>query len=1160
MANSGFSLPAHDDNLAATPAVYGGLFLVSFCTLLFEIVLTRVFSAAMWYHFAFMVLSLVMFGMTIGSALVYRFQSIFRQERTLRHLSLFAGLFAILMPVSLLAFFRLPLRPNSIIPSALELFSGDSSRFSVLLTYIIFTLPFICSGICTCLALTRFKFQTNKLYATDLIGASFACLLVVALLFTVDAPSVVLINACLASLGAFLFALVAQSRALKHSAAIASLFFLFGAFGNIYSFSHGMPFFGLKQSHLEGQTIYQKWSPTCYLTVEERPNKIWGWGLDPSLGINRVCDHYWVAIDHHAGTPLYKFEGDLKKLDFLKFDVSNIVHSIRPTGDVFVIGMGGGKDILGALLFDHRHVVGTEFNTSILDLLHSTFNTYTGKLDQWPGVEIVDQEARSYLASSARKFDIIQGTLAYTGSAVQYGGLALTENSVYTVEAWRNFISHLSDNGMMSITLNYSSKKPFLVYRMCSIACAALGLEHARNHLVLIGRQEPFPNQPFSYSTLLVSKKPFSENELDVLEQTAHNIHSDVILSPRTCIDPGLEAIVDEHRRTEFLAQFPLTIDAPTDDRPFFFSGSKPSDYFNLQKWSQILRSENTARDPVLVLLSLLVTIGVLTVICILLPLTAPLTKTDIKNSLPLVTLFSSIGIGFMMVEISQMQRLTIFLGHPIFGLTVVLFTLLVSSGMGSLSIASSGSKPDKKALLSLSALPLALILVCVLAPFMTAALASASLPNRIICSVLLLAIPGFFMGIPLPVGISIANARGSTNLSAWLWGINGATSVLGSILATTVSLCSGIQTTFIIGIFCYLICLLSYFCLMRSSPGAGGDIIASLPKASRQRIELLLLTLLGILIPFIPWLNRMVAPIDLFTTGAHQLSHATVSILRGLPLQLLSADDKLPFSESVLQDGGVQFLGTQAGYLLLASLVCLIVASNKWPKFSKMMVLAVGGLLSATIAIFTFSAIFRVGATTALVGMICVLVATVYYAYASFQFDNLAFRVLLFFIGLQTAWISADSLRCLTTANVASRIVAAAHESVGQRLWIGHRTITHWGDLACAVAITHVLQDAGVSTMDALSVSALTDQLYRQGWKRFPFDDRRPGDVIIALAPKREHTGIVDFDINATFSNHSSSRRWLQDSASYWVTYPFTVLYVLRPPITNSSSISPDP
>jgi hypothetical protein len=1170
---NGLSLPSTEVHLVASRAVYCGLFLVSFCTLLFEVVLTRIFSATMWYHFAFMVLSLVMFGMTIGAVIVYRLPGLLSYRLTGQHLSVFSGLFAILMVASLVIFLQEPIMPFSTVPNLLNFLSGDFSRPRILLAYGMFTMPFIFSGICTCLCLTRFRNQVSKLYAVDLIGASLACIIVVPFLSIVDAPSVVLLNAGLAALGACFFAQTSQSQNLKRATRVTTAILLIIAIANAFSYHHGTPGFGLKYANPHQAIVFEKWSPSCYVKVENRPSLIWGWGLDPAFGAGRSCEHYWVAIDSRAGTPLYRFDGDLKKIDFLKFDVSNIVHSIRPTGDLFVIGAGCGKDVLGAMLFDHKHIVGAEFNTAVFELLHNTFRSYSGQLDRWPGVELVNQEARTYLASTNKSFDIIQGTLAFTGSATQCGGLALTENGLYTVEAWRNFLSYLSDSGIMSFTLNYSSRQPFCAYKLCGLACEVLQGEKVRDHLVLIGTQEPFAGTAFSYATMLISKKPFSAKELDTLEQVANNIHCRVILSPRTCADAGLLSIIDEKKRPDFYARYGFDVKPTTDDRPFFFCGSKVSDYLDIRNWQNILAKKNTDEDPLVVLFSLFLTIGTLTAVCVLLPLSAPMTAANLRDSIPLAIFFASIGLGFMMVEISQMERLSIFLGHPIFGLTVVLFTVLLASGLGSLSVNWSFAETRNASFSRLVCLLLALLVLGWLTPFVTQSLATQSIPIRVISSALLLAVPGFLMGMPLPLGLLMANPHRGVNLSAWLWGINGAMSVLGSILATIVSICAGIQATFLIGVGCYFVCFLSFIWFARRSPAQTNDIAESddrldIGKLARNvnhglrkalsnkphRAVLPALTLLGIATPFVPWLNLMTAPIDLLTGISHQLAHITISIMGGLPIELMIGDDKLSLTGSILKDGGLSFLYAQSGYLLLLSLACLAIVILAFvikdpSKLSKSIILSIGGVYAAIIGTFTVMAIFQVGVTPALACMICVFIATAYYVFASFRFDSLPFKVLLAVISIQSIWLATDTLMCLSKSEVGSNVVAAAHANDGQRLWIGHREIAHWGDLACAIAVCHVLRDAGIP-IDDLSVSGLSNQLYIHGWRKVSFQDRRAGDVIIAMGREREHSGIVDFDLNTTFANHSSSRRWGRDQASYWVNYPgLTELYVLRAP-----------
>jgi MFS family permease len=186
---------------------------------------------------------------------------------------------------------------------------------------------------------------------------------------------------------------------------------------------------------------------------------------------------------------------------------------------------------------------------------------------------------------------------------------------------------------------------------------------------------------------------------------------------------------------------------------------------------------------------------------------------SELTKSLPLLIFFSSIGFGFMLIEISQLTRLSIFLGHPVFGLTVVLFTLLVSSGLGSLTMAGELKERDW---LRLVLAVVALAVVAVATPFITASTAGSPLLVRILLSAVVLSIPGFFMGMALPLGMLAANNK-APQLAPWLWGMNGATSVLGSVIATLVCVAMGVQATFIAGIICYVICLLSFLCIRRS-------------------------------------------------------------------------------------------------------------------------------------------------------------------------------------------------------------------------------------------------------------------------------------------------------------------------------------------------------
>ena len=353
---------------------------------------------------------------------------------------------------------------------------------------------------------------------------------------------------------------------------------------------------------------------------------------------------------------------------------------------------------------------------------------------------------------------------------------------------------------------------------MACKALAANGITDARKHLVVIGTTEAFVNQawPHSEATILVNKSPFTQAEFETLEQSAHSTNHKVILSPVICIDQGFLSIIDEKQRAQFIQNYWADISAPTDDRPFFLCMAKVSDYFSLDGKQLTVSSSSKSipelLNPLPLLFVLLITVGFLTFLGILLPLATRLKLRELADSIPLLLFFSSIGFGFMLIEISQLTRLSIFLGHPVYGLSVVLFTLLVSSGLGSLTLATEVKKRDW---IRLCLIVAALACVGLATPAITASSAGAPLLARIVLSVVVLGIPGFFMGMALPLGMLTANAQ-APRLSPWLWGMNGATSVLGSVVATLLSVGSGVQSTFWSGTACYLICLISFLAIRK--------------------------------------------------------------------------------------------------------------------------------------------------------------------------------------------------------------------------------------------------------------------------------------------------------------------------------------------------------
>ncbi len=693
-------LTSASERPTATRRTYAGLFLVTLATLAYQISLTRIFSVTLWYHYAFLAVSLAMLGMTIGAIAVYLLPDRFQPGRVHRHLASSSFVFALAIVASLLVHLAVPVRTD---PSFLSI-------LTILFTCTVIAVPFTASGVCVALALTRFPRQVSGLYAADLAGAGIGCLLLVLLLSVTDGPTSVFVIALVANLATLCFAAERSSRALFRLACASAL--LLGAF------SVGHTFLARAQSPLvritwmrdaqglpraEPPPRYERWNSHSRIRVAGFPNRTYkpfGWSFSPTLPAHYRVRQLFLSIDSGALTVLTGFDGSLDELDYLKFDITNLAHHLRRDADVLVIGAGGGRDVLSALTFGQSSVVAVEVNANILDVTNRVYGDFTGHLDRFPGVTFVNDEARSYTARSPDRFDIIQISLIDSWAATAAGAFVLTEHSLYTVEAWKIFLEHLKPNGILTVTRYYFPEHPGTAYRLVSLAVAALqelGVERPRHHIAM-ARLVPRTADQVTMSTILVSPQPFSGADLEALEVVTERLEFRTTLSPRQAEDETFSRIAAGGDLSSLYAELPFDVSPTTDDSPFFF---------HMLRFRDILRTELSDGQgivsfnlrAVFILGWLLLALAALTLLFVIVPLVIRSPLGGVGDLAPWFLVFAGIGTGFMMIEISQMERLIVFLGHPVYALSVVLFTLLLSSGLGSLSTQRvMGSSPAKGA------------------------------------------------------------------------------------------------------------------------------------------------------------------------------------------------------------------------------------------------------------------------------------------------------------------------------------------------------------------------------------------------------------------------------------------------------------------------------
>lgn len=800
---------------AVNKNTYLGIFLIALSTLMYEILLTRIFSVTMGYHFAFMAVSLAMFGMTSGAIIVYLFPSKFSQEKIYRVLTLHSFLFSFTTILSFLIHLFIPfIHGMSITGMAVTAF-----------TYAEISVPFVFSGICITLLLTRFPGSVNKLYASDLIGASLGCVLVVITLNTAGGPTGVFLTALFSGIASYLFLKKSETGS-KLSKIIPVFVILIGAFGIFHTVlvQNNSPLLRLYwiRGEWAEKPLYEKWNSFSRVSIDGDSTKYetpFGWGLSNKYDRSRKIRQLMLNIDAHSTTVLSQYDGDTSKLVHLKYDVSNLAHYLRKDSDVLIIGSGAGRDILSCMAFGQKSVLGIEINKDMISAINNDFGNFTGHLDKYPNVEFVGDEARSYIQRLDRKFDIIQVSVIDNWSAAASGAFVLTENALYTVETWKLLLSRLKPDGILTVTRFYRAK-PIEHYRLANISADALnemGITDIRKHLMLIKcQQEERKEDRSGTGTLLISMKPFTEKDIKTVDSLSGYFEFDNILTPTSSADSVFSVITSsKENRDKLNSSFPVNITSPSDDKPFFFHYMSFTDLPDKTLWQSWDMAFNA--KAVFILLTLAGTMAVLSLLCILIPLKVTSKKVNLKGTFPYFLFFSFIGLGFMLVEISQIQHLNIFLGHPTYSIAAALFTLLLSSGIGSFFSGASKENIKKNAVLRFILLLVVLIIFGLATPLIIDAFRSQSTPVRILISVLVLFPIGFFMGMAFPLGMKMALVK-SQEVTPWLWGINGVMSVLATVISIIIAMNYGISASYWSGFVCYIIAAAAFASIVKKS------------------------------------------------------------------------------------------------------------------------------------------------------------------------------------------------------------------------------------------------------------------------------------------------------------------------------------------------------
>lgn len=780
------------------------VFLITLSGLILEVGLTRIYSASIWYHFAFVAISVALLGWGLGGFTVHLWKQGLKQKGKRRkgeegnRMSMNAAavvtlLYAAAIPLCLWLLVRYPF---------------DMERLP--LYFLAPLLPFFLAGMALSIVFDIHRSVAGSLYFYDLIGAALGAVLVTLLLHVLGGEAALLAASAAPAVAAFLLSLSPATRAqgvdIRHQTSDVS--------GNAPSLTVGLPPRRASGSMLPRMVqvaaglgvvlaIVGVVSAVKYGAFRVKPGttKAMRNQMDATPG-SHIVQTGWNAysridcveglpnsfarlyIDSDAWTGIRGWDGNLESVQDMKWSYRALPFRLTPQAETLIIGPGGGPDVVAALASGSKKVTAVEMNPLMLKFVRS-YGARAGNLYDRPDVETVLSEGRNFISRTDRKFDIILLGFVDSWASVASGGLSLSENYLYTAEAMRAYYEHLKPDGIL-VVLRWEMDIP----RLTSNAVATLGANEAAKRVVVLMEKQANPND-YQQMLFMLRKEPFTDAQLK--EISANWTQANAVIMPGGTAPPGIrEMLAGSKTVQQYDTESARFVGPVWDDSPFYFAIEKPwrmpgAIAERIVKW---------LLGPSMGMLALFAVFGKQRV------------TSGAKNlpTLPYVgslIYFAALGFGFIAVELALLQHLTLLVGHPIYTLSVLLFTLLAFGGIGA-SLSSRWSMWKACAAVAVIGAIEALAL-----PKLVPMLLWLPLWGRIAVAILMIAPLGLAMGMPFPRGLK-QTGEGSLPAPPFYWGLNGVMSVIGSVTTVFVALIWGFQAAMLMGSACYVLAALA--------------------------------------------------------------------------------------------------------------------------------------------------------------------------------------------------------------------------------------------------------------------------------------------------------------------------------------------------------------
>jgi spermidine synthase len=749
----------------------------------YEILLMRLFSIVQYHHFAYMVISLALLGYgASGTFLVF-----FRQQFLRRFPGVLIAnilLFGITAVACYLGGQHLLFNPD-------EIFWDNRQWLKLFILYIMLALPFFFAANCIALTFSQYRQRISEIYAADLLGAGLGSIFIIGLLFIVfPARALLLLGSiiiAIASVAWLELRLKPRWQALLFLGASAFLFLPAPAWTNLAV----SPYKGLSQQmRIKGSRIIEEQSsPLALLAVVE--NQLVPLRYAPGLGLTAEAEppeQLAIFMDGDSMNVITRFPDDISQLTYLDKLTSALPYHLSRIQDILILGAGAGSDNLQALYFNVPNITAVELNPQVVQLVRDR-PEFSGNIFDRGNVRLHIREARSFVSGSSKQYDLIQLPVLESFSSSGAGLYALNENYLYTVEALQEYISHLTPAGYLSMSrwVKLPPRDTLKLFATAVEALKKLGIDDAENYLVMI--------RSWQGAALLVKKSPFSLEEIDLLKGFCRERLFDLVYYPgmlqweanrfnilsQPYFYEGAVSLLDKGSGS-FIDRYKFNIEPSTDDRPYF------ANFFKWRTLAEILRLKGQGgmvllESGYLILVLTLFQAIAASLVLIVLPVMVRPSVSAPEASWSrsrIVFYFFAIGLGFLFLEITFIQKFILYLGHPLYAAAVVLAVFLVFAGIGS----QYGRAKQIHAIW-----PAAIIIGLGIVDLIAVNLLSDAfnwLPvtMKIIIAILMLGPLAFCMGMPFPLALTGVGVD-APEMIPWAWAVNGCASVIAAVLAT---------------------------------------------------------------------------------------------------------------------------------------------------------------------------------------------------------------------------------------------------------------------------------------------------------------------------------------------------------------------------------------